>query len=547
MVFCLSADNEGIGAALTHIEQILGGYGLKRRDVIKKMLAAEEVMTVLLDHGKKARDIRLSIRRLLGDITIEISVAGEEFPFEQSLHFGVDLDTEELGADAELTIRNTILRSVVEDLKYRHRSGMNSVRITVVKNRRAMLYKTLGAMALAILLGSFLRILAPTELHSALNENILVPIKTMFMNALKMVVAPVVFFSIVSCVGQFGDLTEMGKIGGRVIGLYVVTTVIATAVGVGMFFLFRPGNPASIAAAGAEAYTAQQMDISLIDTLVGIVPGNFIKPFLEANMLQLIFLAVLCGIAVGMIGKYSRLLSDLFTAFNDLFLKITVLLVRFMPLAAFCSILSMMLQTGAQTLLSILSIFSVFLLGLAVMMAAYCLMMLLISRLNPVPFLKKYASTMLQVFSVASSNAALPLNIDACKKLGISPKVYSLSLPLGATINMDGTCIYLSVVALSLARIYGVEIPPAALLSVVVSIIVLSIGAPGVPGSGLICLSVLLTQLGVPVEAVGLVMGIDPLVGMLRCMSNCLGDVAVSCMVAKQESILDMDTYRREG
>lgn len=546
MTFRLSADKEGIGAALTHIDQILSGYGLKRKDVIRKMLAAEEVMTVLLDHAEKAREIRLSIRRLLGDITIEISVAGEEFPFEQSLHFGVDLDTEELGSDAELTIRNTILRSVVEDLKYRHRSGMNSVRITVVKNRRAMLYKTLGAMALAILLGGFLRILAPAELHSALNENLLIPIKTMFMNALKMVVAPVVFFSIVSCVGQFGDLTEMGKIGGRVIGLYMVTTVIATAVGVGMFFLFRPGDPASLAAAGAEAYTAQQMDISLIDTLVGIVPGNFIKPFLEANMLQLIFLAVLCGIAVGMIGKYSRLLSDLFTAFNDLFLKITVLLVRFMPLAAFCSILSMMLQTGAQTLLSILSIFAVFLLGLVVMMTVYCLMMLLISRLNPVPFLKKYTSTMLQVFSVASSNAALPLNIDACKKLGISPKVYSLALPLGATINMDGTCIYLSVVALSLARIYGVEIPPAALLSVVVSIIVLSIGAPGVPGSGLICLSVLLTQLGVPVEAVGLVMGIDPLVGMLRCMSNCLGDVAVSCIVAGQEDLLDMDTYKRE-
>ena len=147
---------------------------------------------------------------------------------------------------------------------------------------------------------------------------------------------------------------------------------------------------------------------------------------------------------------------------------------------------------------------------------------------------------------MASSNAALPLNIDACKKLGISPKVYSLALPLGATLNMDGTCVYLSVVALSLARVYGLEIPPAALLSVVVSIIVLSIGAPGVPGSGLICLSVLLTQLGVPVEAVGLVMGIDPLVGMLRCMSNCLGDMAVSCMVARQEGILDMDTYKRE-
>ena len=170
--------------------------------------------------------------------------------------------------------------------------------------------------------------------------------------------------------------------------------------------------------------------------------------------------------------------------------------------------------------------------------------MLIIFRLNPIPFCKKYAPTMLQVFSMASSNAALPLNIDACKKLGVSPKVYSLSLPLGATVNMDGTCIYLSIVSLGLARIYGIDIPTAALFSVFISILVLSVGAPGVPGSGLICLSVLLTQLGVPVEAVGLVMGIDPLVGMLRCMSNCLGDVSVSCMVAKKEGILDIELYK---
>lgn len=547
MTIHLAADSTGISAGLDHIERILTKYGLTRKDIVRKMLAAEEVMTVLLSHAEQARDMRMSIRRLLGDITIELAVAGHEFPFEQSLHLGVDLDTAELSADAELTIRNTILRSAVENLKYRHRNGINSVRITVVKNRRAMLYQTLGAMALAILIGILLRLAAPETIHTALNDYLLIPIKTMFMNALKMIVTPVVFFSIVSCIGQFSDLSEVGKIGGRVIGFYMITTAIAITAGVGLFYLFRPGSPASLAAAGTATYTAQQMDVSLIDTLVGIVPGNFFKPFLEANMLQLIFIAVLCGIAVGMIGKYSKILSDLFTACNELFLKITVLLVRFMPLAAFCSILSMMLQTGAQTLLSILSIFAAFVLGLVVMMGAYCLMMLIVSGLNPIPFCKKYIPTMLQVFSMASSNAALPLNIDACKKLGVSPKVYSLALPLGATINMDGTCIYLSVVALSLARVYGVEIPPAALLSVVVSIFVLSVGAPGVPGSGLICLSVLLTQLGVPVEAVGLVMGIDPLVGMLRCMSNCLGDVAVSCMVAKREKLLNLNAYQQNA
>ena len=147
---------------------------------------------------------------------------------------------------------------------------------------------------------------------------------------------------------------------------------------------------------------------------------------------------------------------------------------------------------------------------------------------------------------MGSSNAALPLNIEACKKLGVSQKVYSLSLPLGATMNMDGTCIYLSVFAFALARLCGVAIPPAALVSVLISIIVLSVGAPGIPGSGLVCLSVLLAQLNVPIEAVALVMGIDSLMGMMRCASNCLGDVAISTIVAKHEKLLDVDAYKSE-
>ena len=179
-----------------------------------------------------------------------------------------------------------------------------------------------------------------------------------------------------------------------------------------------------------------------------------------------------------------------------------------------------------------------------ILLQAMCL--LLFAGLNPIPFCKKYAPTMAQVFSMGSSNASLPVNMDACRKMGVSPKVYSLSLPLGATINMDGTCIYLSVFALALARICGVAIPPAALISVLISIIVLSLGAPGIPGSGLVCLSVLLAQLNVPIEAVALVMGIDPLIGMLRCMSNCLGDVAVSMIVAKQEGILDLEAYKKQ-
>lgn len=146
---------------------------------------------------------------------------------------------------------------------------------------------------------------------------------------------------------------------------------------------------------------------------------------------------------------------------------------------------------------------------------------------------------------MASSNASIPINMDACeKKLGIAKNIYSLSIPLGATINMDGTCVHLAVFSLALAKIYGVEISGASMISLVLAIVVLSMGAPGIPGSGLICLSVLLTQLGIPVEAIGLVMGIDSLAGMFRTMSNCTGDVAVSVIVARLEKLMDIEIYQ---
>ena len=181
--------------------------------------------------------------------------------------------------------------------------------------------------------------------------------------------------------------------------------------------------------------------------------------------------------------------------------------------------------------------------GLVAMTVVYCLMLLLIGGTNPGQFLKKYAPTMLQVFSMASSNASIPINMEACGKLGVDRKIHSLAIPLGATLNMDGTCIHLAVFALALAKTYDVPVSGAALAGMIVSIIVLSMGAPGIPGSGLICLSVLLAQMNVPVEAIGLVMGIDALVGMFRTVGNCLSDVVVSVIVARKEQALDMKTY----
>ena len=544
-------DVSGIAAGLDTIEQRLGKYGLKKKEITKARLISEELMTSLISHADTgAAYMLLSVRKWMGEIIVEISVPGTAYDFSWSMEMGVPLDTEEIGKDAEMAIRNMILKSFAADLKYRNQAGVNSVRLTVVRSNNRQLYYTLGAMLLAIVLGMLFKLSFPESVNQLLNLNLLTPIKTMFMNGLKMVVAPVVFFSIISAVGQFGNLSEMGKIGGKVLGLYLLTTVFATATGIGIGCLFQLGDSTAMGTTALDisSVAPQEMHISIKDMLVNIVPSNFTAPFLEANMLQLIFLAVICGIASGMIGSHGKTINDLISACNELFLKITTLLIKFMPIAVFCSILSLILTTGMQTLLPVLGICVCFLAGLVLMMTVYCLMLLLQAKLNPIPFVKKYWPVMAQVASTASSNAALTLNMSTCeKRLGISPRVYSLSLPLGATMNMDGTCVYLGVAALGLAKLYGVEIVETNLLPIATSIIVLSVGAPGVSGAGLVCLSVLLTQLNVPVEAAGLIMGIDPLLGMLRTMSNCLGDVAISAIVAKSENLLDMDTYHKES
>ncbi|MCR4746014.1 MAG: dicarboxylate/amino acid:cation symporter [Lachnospiraceae bacterium] len=535
----------------------LKSYGIKSKECIKASITVEEAAASLIQHGSgvssKENDksdvgVDVTINAFLGRITIEMSAEGEEYNFANDISSTSIHNSFAQDESLRETISNILLKSLTYDLKYRNINNKNYIRMIVIRSKNAMLYQTLGAMALAIIVGLLISNLMPGEIGEGLNKFVLVPIKTMYMNALKMVVAPVVFFSIVSCIVQFSDMTTLGRVGGKIIGMYVFTTFVAVSIGILIYYLLQPGDPsiANSLVQDASAITSQTMEVSLLDTIVGIVPSDIVNPFLKANMLQLIFMAIMCGVATGLLGKYSELLVNLFSAGNDLFLKITTLVIKVMPIAVFCSITSMVITMGAKRILSILGMLGTFLLGLFGMMIVYCLLALIIAHINPITLIRKYSSSMLQVFSMASSNASIPINMEACeKKLGISKKIFSLSIPLGATLNMDGTCVHLAVFALALAKSYGVEISEGMMLSMIISIVVLSMGAPGIPGSGLICLSVLLTQLNVPVEAIGLVMGVDPLIGMFRAMSNSLGDVVVTTIVAKTEGEIDMKVYNK--
>lgn len=540
-------DRQEIEQALNYVEEGLKKYNLNKRDVTMATLTAEESIVCLMDHAPKNAEIEITFKRIFGNVSLNISAPGELFDVAESSAVMENMELDGIGPDMENAIRSLIFRSRADSFRYKNRHHRNTIQIAVKRSDRVQLYLTLGALALSIILGILFKILLPQSAQNALNHYVLNPVKTMFLNALKMIIGPVVFFSIVSCLSQFDNLRDLGKIGAKVMGMYLFTTLLAILVGLGVFFIIQPGDASFAAfvtdAANETIKTAESTRISILDTIINIVPSNFVKPFLEADMLQIIFMAILCGVAVGMIGDYSKPLMNFFEGCNLLFLKITTLIVKIIPLAVLCSMTSLVMLTGTDMLLSIMSFAGTFVLALAVMLGVYCLLVLLIGRLNPLVLMKRHAPTMLTNFSLASSNASMPFNIDSCRKLGVPSKICAFSIPLGATVNMDGSCIYMAVAGLFLAKVFGVELDSSSFVSMIFSIIVLSIGAPGIPGSGLICLSVLLVQLGVPAEALSLIMGIDSLMGMFRTAVNSTGDVAVSLIVAKTEKLLDTEQY----
>ena len=542
-------DKNLLQECLDFVESTLTGLGIARSTVLKTMMTAEDTILQLTEHGASEGSLRIRISKSFGNAVIRISAPGTAFnPYAGAKEGLSDLEEVEDEEAAE-AIRSIFLKAMGENLKFGHKNGVNKVRILVGVKENPLLKYTMIALVLGLVFGFLMQSIIPAAVSNGLSDILLSPIKTVFMNALKIIIAPVVFFSIVSCLAQFKDLSQLGRIGTRVMGMYLLTTVIAVVMAMGVFQLIRPGAY-GFALSGVqdmvEVDVDTNVDTSILHTIMDIVPNNFMRPFLENSTLQVMFLAFLCGIAVGMIGEYSEVLANFFEACNSLFLTITAMITKFIPLAVFCSMALMVRNIGGASLLSVLGMVGTTLLGLLCMLVIYGLLVLILGRLNPITFFKKNREGMLTSFSLSSSSAAMPTNMRTCsEKMGISTRVCSFSIPLGATVNMDGTCVVLVMIGLFLARAYAVEVPSSLFLSLTITIILLSLGTPGVPGAGIVCAGVVLAAIGVPMEGLGIIMGIYPLLDMFVTMSNTTGDVATALIVARREGLLDLEKFKK--
>ena len=541
---------KGIMEALEFLGAELPRKKVSEKDIIKTRLLAEECLFKLAKDAAEGTTFEIWIRSVLGNVTTKIKCKGKEIDFSDALALsGNDFKNafdEEMDDSAIETIQNMLLKGFADKFKISRKKNMNYIDIITKKDPQMTLYITLSAIVLAVIIGLFMRLCLSETIYNGFCNNVLQPLKTIYMNLLSMIVGPVVFFSMITCMMQFSDMRSFGRIGGKTMGIYTFTSAIAAIAGIGIFYLIQPGTEGSFVSMITSQDTPNTT-ISFLDTIIDIFPSNIVGSFYENNVLQILIMGLFMGVAANLIGEKGKVLQNFFEAMNDMFLEMVLLLAKLIPLITFCSVMILILTTGTDALISLLALIGTLLAGLVVMVFTYSIMIVLTAKVSPFPFLKRYIPTALNVFSLSSSSASMPLNMDFCKNIGNSQRVYSFTIPFGATINMDGAMIALMTGVLFMAKTFGVTIDTSHIIMLIVSGMLLSMASPGVPGGSLVACTVLLKQMGVPMDCLPLVMVYLTVTDMICTVSNTTGDVAASVIVASTEKLLDKNKYYQKN
>ncbi len=411
------------------------------------------------------------------------------------------------------------------------------------KDKTNLTSKILLAMAAGIAVGLIIKYLFSDSgfVQTYINQGVFYIVGTVFINSLKLIVVPLVFVSLVCGTCSLGDAGRLGRLGIKSIGLYLFTTAIAVSAALFFAVIVGPGKGTNIP---AVSYLPKQAP-AIKEVIINMLPSNPIKAMAEGNMLQIIVFSILFGAAIAFSGNAGKRIASVFNDLNTVILKLVLILMNLAPYGVFCLMAKLFATVGFETIKSLISYF---LLVLFVLLfhagLTYPLLLRLFAGLNPITFFKKMRQPVLVAFSTASSTATLPVTMEtATRRLGIKNSIASFTLPLGATINMDGTAIMQGVATVFIAQVYNIDLSFTQCLTVILTATLASIGTAAVPSAGLIMLAMVLQQVGLPVEGIALIIGVDRLLDMTRTAVNVTGDCTISCLVAKSEKELDRSIF----
>ncbi len=368
------------------------------------------------------------------------------------------------------------------------------------------------------------------------------PFGTIFLNLIKFIVVPIVLFSITVGIISMQDIRKVGSIGLKTVVYYFCTTAFAIVIGLTGGTLFKGLFP--VLQTTELEYEAGAA-VSFMDTLINIFPSNFIQPMSDASMLQVIVMAVVIGFAIVLVGEKAKPAATVIESFNEVFMKCMDMILQLSPIGVFCLICPVIATNGPAVIGSLAAVLGVaYICYLVQLILVYSVTVKTLGGMSPLAFFKGQLPAMMFAFSSASSVGTLPINLEGCEKMGGNREIASFVLPLGATINMDGTAIYQGVCAIFIASCFGIDLTLPQMVTIVLTATLASVGTAGVPGAGMVMLAMVLTSVGLPVEGIALVAGVDRIFDMGRTVVNITGDASCVMVVSNLEKKKELKKSR---
>ncbi|CEH32976.1 Proton glutamate symport protein [Romboutsia lituseburensis] len=414
----------------------------------------------------------------------------------------------------------------------------------IMKKKMTLTNKILLGLLLGFIVGLILKQIPSGYMKDTLIlGGIFKVLGTGFTSAIKMMVVPLVFISLICGSASMGDVKKLGRIGGKTMAFYLSTTALAIIISLILGNVLKPGIGLDMShmVSGDVAIGESK---SIVEIILNIIPSNPIQSLANGEMLQVIFFAMLIGIAINVVGEKAEPLKVLFESANEVCMKMVNIIMLFAPYGVFALVADTFATVGTDAVFALLKYVAVVLIGLLIhVCVVYGGAFKLFTKQNIKPFLKKFTQVAAVTFSTASSNASVPVSLEIMEELGVGKSTRSFTIPMGATINMDGTAIMQGVAALFIAQIYGIDLGMNDMMTIVLTATLASIGTAGVPGVGMIMLSMVLQSVGLPLEGIGLIMGVERIIDMFRTTVNVMGDNVCTLVVANSEKDLNLEAY----
>jgi len=417
-----------------------------------------------------------------------------------------------------------------------------------VSKKNNLTNKILLGLALGLITGILLyNVPSSTIKDEVIIKGVLYIVGQVFLRSIMMLVVPLVFISIVNGASNMGDVKKIGRIGAKTITFYLVTTALAISIAIGLAYVVNPGLGLDSASIVQKEATIKE-SVPLAEVLVDMIPRNPINAMAQGNMLQIIAFALFIGVGLSSLGEKAKTISSIFEQLNELMMKLVSYVMEIAPYGVFCLIATTFATEGYAVMLPLLKYMLTVIIALIIHgVFVYGSLLKILTGLSPMRFFKQFFPAISVAFSTASSSATLPITIETVEEnIGVSNNIAAFTLPLGATINMDGTAIMQGVATIFISQVYGIELGFSAIITVITTATLASVGTAGVPGVGLIMLSMVLQSVGLPIEGIALIMGIDRILDMSRTAVNITGDAVCTTIIAKTEGEFDENIFNAE-